>query len=183
MLSSICQPCKFSAILSRKTCLEKSMHCFWLSAWSAMLGLGRCLQGRASDSPYAVPVSVDCLSSHMFPSAALSFDSHESESVQPIYSLDLSIVSKTFTWRVWAVWLGSLAQSTFSMCLDHLVMMEVPIRPCGLIVCALKIQLVEATAVNCCKSLGLVHFPGKSYWRLRVHPVNGLGESGYVYLC
>lgn len=56
-----------------------------------MLGLGRCLQGRASDSPNAVPVSVDNLSSHMLPIVALSFESHESESVQQIYSLDLSI--------------------------------------------------------------------------------------------
>lgn len=106
-----------------------------------MLGLGRCLQGRASDSPNAVPVSVDYLSSHMLPIVALSFESHESESVQQIYSLDLSIEYRKrlhggyehYDLVHWhnlhfrCVWIGCL------------VMKEVPTQPCGLPVCAFKI--------------------------------------------
>lgn len=110
-----------------------------------MLGLGRCLQGRASDSPNAVPVSVDCLPSHMLPIVALSFESHESESVQQIYSLDLSIEyckclhggSEHYDLVHWHnlnfryVWIG--------IWIGCLVLKEVPTQPCGLTVCAFKI--------------------------------------------
>lgn len=58
---------------------------------------------------------------------------------------------------------------------------------------ALKIQFVEATTENYCwRYVALAAITGKILipsllpeegWRLRIHCANGLGESGYVYVC
>lgn len=124
----------------------------------------------------------------MLPIVALSFESHESESVQQIYSLDPSIEYQKrlhggsehydlVHWHnlhfkcVWiSIWIGCL------------LMKEVPTQPCGLTVCAFKIQLVEAT----CELLREICGFGCYHWEYYTSQFTSLrrvtGDSGIIML-